>query len=445
MHRIVTIIVTGRPFDLNLQDISSGGTQDLGMRTEPFDSRWHCPLDLMAMAQQSIPRPTRAPSTVSPSTSVGPNRDVYPVPPSPFPSVMSQKRNSGAPQPAGNPFAGPLSSSTPDGSSYSSIFGGAPELPSATVAGSKRHTIAGLASLAAKRASLPQTVNQRASTPMMVPPALSLNSPRFVPTPPSVAVAASANLTPSVMSGSIHSQSTPKDSPIMGGLGLAPSLSGPTGHTPVTPAFPAYPDIPLPSTPLSQAPMQGLVAALAPSLDIPPPQGSLSEPPIRGLRQVQHAPPVLQPVLVSVSLLPPESGSDECIYPMDTFSLEVFVFNESDVVRRCEISCPAKKRWRQEAAERHIEESSGGQAGIFPLENHIRIGPLRPGTCQSVRMRFLAVQAGVYTVDTLTLTDTETGFATNLKDVMNVVVHRREEPGAQDSINTVPLTPEIVV
>ncbi|KAG8747890.1 hypothetical protein FRC10_010509 [Ceratobasidium sp. 414] len=353
MHRIVTIVVTGRPFDLSRQDISSGGTQDLGVRTEPFDSRWHCPLDLVAMAQQNVPRSTRAPSTVSPSASVGPNRDVYPVPPSPFPSVMSQKRNSGAPQSAGNPFVGPLSSSTPDGSSHSSVFGGAPELPSATVAGSKRHTIAGLASLAAKRASLPQAVSQRASTPMI--PSLSLNSPRFVPTPPSIAVAASVNLTPPATSGSIHSQSTPKGSPTMGGVGLAPSLSGPTGHTPVTPAFPAYPDAPLPSSPLFQAPMQGLAAAFAPPLDALPSRGSLSEPPIRGLRQTQRPPPVLQPVLVSVSLLSPESGLDERIYPMDTFSLEVFVFNESDVVRRCEISCPAKKRWRQEAAERSIE------------------------------------------------------------------------------------------
>ncbi|KAG8723130.1 hypothetical protein FRC12_024530 [Ceratobasidium sp. 428] len=129
---------------------------------------------------------------------------------------------------------------------------------------------------------------------------------------------------------------------------------------------------------------------------------------------------------------------------MDTFSLEVFVFNESEVVRRCEISCPARKRWRQETAERSLDEPSGNQAGIFPLENHIRIGPLRPGTCQSVRMRFLAVQPGAYTVDTLTLTDTETGFATNLKDVMNVVVHRREEPVAQEgSTGPLPATTEV--
>ncbi|KAF8609484.1 hypothetical protein BDV93DRAFT_145712 [Ceratobasidium sp. AG-I] len=435
MQRMVTIVVTGRPFDLERQDVSSEETQDLGMRTEPFDSRWHCPLDLVAMAQQNAARPSRAPSVASPvDASVGPNREVYPVPPSPFPSVMNQKRFSGG---FSNPNAGPLSASsmTPDGSSFSSILGGQPDFPSATVAGSKRHTIAGLASLAAKRASLPQMINQRASTPVMVPPTLALNSSRFVPTPPSVVAAASAGLSPPpVPSAPSHFQGIPKTPPTNsshGGLGL-PHVS----QTPMTPAFPAYPDAPPPSSPLSQAPMQGLMAAIGPPLDISPSRGSLSESHL-GQRQVQHAPVVSQPVLVSVSLLPPENGSDERIYPMDTFSLEVFVFNESDVVRRCEISCPARKRRRHETAQRSAD---GTKAGILPLENHIRIGPLRPGTCQSVRMRFLAVQPGAHTIDTLTLSDMETGFTINLRDAMNVVVHRREERVGHEGLSDIPLT-----
>lgn len=376
MHRMVTIVVTGRPFDLGRQDVSSGETQDLGMRTEPFDSRWHCPLDLVAMAQQNAARPTRAPSVTSPATSVGPNREVYPVPPSPFPSVMNQKRFSGA---SSHANAGPMSGSsmTPDGSSFSSIFGAQAEFPSATVAGSKRHTIAGLASLAAKRASFPQMMNQRASTPVMVPPALSVNSSRFVPTPPSVVAAASAGLTPPpIPSPSAHSQGTPKASPTTSGHGsLGLPSSGSAGHTPITPAFPAYPDAPLPSSPLSQAPMQGLMAAIGPPLDISPGRGSLSESHFSGQRQVQHAPMVSQPVLVSVSLLPPENGSDERIYPMDTFSLEVFVFNESDVVRRCEISCPARKRWRHETAQRTVDGEYGFCSKPTITDNRTR--PLR--------------------------------------------------------------------
>lgn len=370
MHRMVTIIVTGRPFDLERQDVSSRETQDLGMRTKPFDSRWHCPLDLIAMAQQNAARPSRAPSVISlADTGVGPSREVYPVPPSPFPSAMNQKRFSGV---FTGSNAGPLtgSSMTPDGSSFSSIFGGQPDFPSAIVAGSKRHTIAGLASLAAKRASLPQMINQRASTPVMVPPALALNSSKFVPTPPSVAAAASAGLSPPpIASVTTHLQTTPKGSPTNSshvGLGL-PSA----GQTPVTPAFPAYPDAPLPSTPLSQAPMQGLMAAIGPPLDAPPGRASLSESHM-GQRQIQHAPVISQPVLVSVSLLPPENEADERIYPMDTFSLEVFVFNESDVVRRCEISCPARKRWRHETAQRSIDGECRTYSTLYVTENDFR-------------------------------------------------------------------------
>jgi hypothetical protein len=43
--------------------------------------------------------------------------------------------------------------------------------------------------------------------------------------------------------------------------------------------------------------------------------------------------------------------------------------------------------------------------------------PLRPTACQSVRMDFLAVLPGVHSIDTLTLTDTESGFSINLRYV----------------------------
>lgn len=41
--------------------------------------------------------------------------------------------------------------------------------------------------------------------------------------------------------------------------------------------------------------------------------------------------------------------------------------------------------------------------------------PLRPLTCQSVRMSFLALTPGVHSIDMLTLTDVETGYAVNLR------------------------------
>lgn len=41
--------------------------------------------------------------------------------------------------------------------------------------------------------------------------------------------------------------------------------------------------------------------------------------------------------------------------------------------------------------------------------------PLKPSTCQSVRMDFLAITPGVHSVDILTLTDIESGYAVNLR------------------------------
>lgn len=41
--------------------------------------------------------------------------------------------------------------------------------------------------------------------------------------------------------------------------------------------------------------------------------------------------------------------------------------------------------------------------------------PLLPSTCQSVRMDFLALAPGVHSIDTLTLTDVQTGFTMNLR------------------------------
>jgi hypothetical protein len=53
--------------------------------------------------------------------------------------------------------------------------------------------------------------------------------------------------------------------------------------------------------------------------------------------------------------------------------------------------------------------------------------PLRPTTCQSVRMQFIAMPPGVHPVDTLTLTDVETGYSVNLRSIMDIVVHDRAD------------------
>lgn len=41
--------------------------------------------------------------------------------------------------------------------------------------------------------------------------------------------------------------------------------------------------------------------------------------------------------------------------------------------------------------------------------------PLLPGSCQSVRMQFVALLPGVHSLDTLTLTDSDSDISTNLR------------------------------
>jgi hypothetical protein len=147
-----------------------------------------------------------------------------------------------------------------------------------------------------------------------------------------------------------------------------------------------------------------------------------------------------EPIIVSVGLLPPPSGftASRKLYPCDQFTLDIFVFNQSSWTRRFEISCPDPDRRRRRKIEQE-KASRGGKTtieelksvmtppGILPLQNRVRVGPLRPSTCQSVRMDFLAMTPGVHSVDILSLTDIETGFSMDLRSVLDIVVHEHQQ------------------
>jgi len=141
-----------------------------------------------------------------------------------------------------------------------------------------------------------------------------------------------------------------------------------------------------------------------------------------------------------VGLLPAESSDSypfgqRKLYPSDQFTLDIFVYNQSSWTRRFEVSYPnADRRQRKTEQNKAVPGSRGKSVleelkasiappGILPLQNRVRVGPLKPSTCQSVRMDFLAISPGVHAVDILTLTDVETGYAVNLRSVMDIVVH----------------------
>ena len=82
-------------------------------------------------------------------------------------------------------------------------------------------------------------------------------------------------------------------------------------------------------------------------------------------------------VVVSVGILPRGDGGDGRIYPLDQFTLDIFVFNQSRWTRRLEVGCPERRRRRRAgggggAGRRDVEKDA--TVGIVPLENRVRVG-----------------------------------------------------------------------
>ncbi|KAI6033223.1 TRAPP trafficking subunit Trs65-domain-containing protein [Pisolithus orientalis] len=111
-------------------------------------------------------------------------------------------------------------------------------------------------------------------------------------------------------------------------------------------------------------------------------------------------------------------------------SLDIFVFNQSSWTRRFQVSYPnANLDQRRKIVQDRVNmialdelKSTVIPPGILPLQNRVRVGPLKPSTCQSVRLDFLALSPGVHSVN-LTLVDVETGYLMNLRSAIDIVVH----------------------
>ncbi|KAK7692136.1 hypothetical protein QCA50_003755 [Cerrena zonata] len=238
---------------------------------------------------------------------------------------------------------------------------------------------------------------------------------------------------------------------------------------PPTPAYPAYPtSSPSAPTPRWQGPIANLQSgAVGPSVEIKRERGgNVGIPPTPGptvgamssFAQMQGDIIVDGPedmgsgykgegesIVVSVGLLPvrrsPSSNGGVMrgvgkIYPLDQFTVDIFVFNQSSWTRRFEVSYPDRRKQRKgqiAAGIPVIKKGGDDDVGIVPLENRVRIGPLLPSTCQSVRMDFLALSPGVHPVETLTLMDIQTGYTMNLRSVLDVVVHEHELDQNEDN------------
>jgi len=425
LQRPVSIVVRGRPFDFwNSRDKILQSSQLLVYPTKTFKSRWNCILDLSSNGQ------TDTFDTFSDPPS---SADALPAPATPFP-VMAPITAGHADKPT---MASPM-----------------PMPRTAVVGGGKRHTFGGIM----ERLQRATPVPHRNSTPALAgsntsgsPMSSRPNSPhgnnnRSTPPLPSLVIKGHNRFSSTAAITNIPSP------------GLFPQPPSINWAPPPTPAYPAYPVDAAPPTAMFQSPISSNRNSL-PSTSVVEPRRergtTAMSPQTPGPRMfgsffpdgttLPEEPDDGEPIVVSAGLIP-RTGlpNPDVIYTLDTFGIEIFVFNRSERTRRFEVSYSDKRRRRQHTvagyegnAAGNIPNELGGRhtPGLLPLDDRIRIGPLRPHTCQSVRMQFLALRPGVHSITSLTFTDVESGFTKNLKSVMDIVVYNGEDSLLQTTDN----------
>ncbi|KZT04225.1 uncharacterized protein LAESUDRAFT_728468 [Laetiporus sulphureus 93-53] len=433
MHRSVSINISVRPFE------RAPESETITYPTKVYKSYWSCKLNFSS----ALTIPSAAPSEADPT-----ELTVLPTPASPFPTV---------------PASAPPTVTSPPASRPMSLQG-------QSVAGNKRYTLSALESPASasqvRKAKSP--VNYQGPTAMLNPanqpqlPAQGPMTPTSSPTSGGMLNVPGnrGSLPPSVGLQSLYARSpapttTTYDMPAPDtyfsfsalGAGSAGQVTGfpivEEPGTPRTPAYPAYPGspLPVPPTPFWQAPLsQQNASAPGPSVDMRRDRQSILPTPgvnvlgfptsaELGAEVEAEAEAGAEPIIVSVGLLSTaresksKSRRDGEIYPLDQFTLDIFVFNQSSWTRRFEVSHPDERRRRRKGRTEKRKKGAIDGPGIVPLENRVRIGPLLPSTCQSVRMDFLALTPGVHPIDELVLTDVQSGYTMHLRSVIDVVVH----------------------
>ncbi|KIM69690.1 hypothetical protein SCLCIDRAFT_720501 [Scleroderma citrinum Foug A] len=377
LQRAVTISIHGRPYFFDSGRKGDGeNPSSLSYPTRPFSSKWNCILDLS-------PRPGE--DVIQLQDQSNGSRNAFPEPPSPFPGALS------------SPFA-PLPTAKPGpqavAGKHLDILGNAPALRATNNAVNTRFSLA-----AHDYPSSPVPTSQMSHPPLSAAAQIFARSRH-------------------TMLGAPPSTTT-----------LGTGLSDPPTQGFVTPPTPAYP-------PAAAADHFPSIQAIGGSQGFPRPSiefrrerdSNLAPAPLGKSGAAQETvPSIAEPIVVSVGLKHNDDSNEKIgqrkIYPSDVFALDIFVFNQSSWTRRFEVCYPgADHRNRRKAERRKVDiaaldelKSTIVPPGILPLQNRVRVGPLRPSTCQSVRMDFLALSPGIHSIEALTLVDVETRYSMNLR------------------------------
>lgn len=328
LQRAVSITINGKPREHR-------GSLTIHP-THTFSSKWNCVLDLGANINinKDLP-PDGLPSA---------NRDALPTPASPFPG-----RDSAATVLATTTYP-------PD------------DLRPSAVSGSRQHTVDATTLASGRLSKAP--VNYRSSTALLNPAFINERDPQQYASPTTTGGFALPSM---AMHQSQSRPWTPKSGtppPVGPSFGDDIGLSSPP---PITPAYPAFPTSTGIHSPVSQNPILGFQSSVGPSMEIRRGGG----PRVFSEGVSNNFDSVLsgddgdgEPVVVSIGVLPLEkqqsgnSPAKDRIFPNDKITLDIFVFNKSSWMRRFEVAYPDSRSSRR----------TGGQLGIIPLQNRIRIG-----------------------------------------------------------------------
>ena len=353
LQRPVTITVWGRPFSSMLPNRGESGpkvekTNKSLFPTQSFPSRWNCVLDLA---------PRRFP--------VAGQREgeVLPEPPTPFPATTPRLSIPSTDQQGQqNPVAGFKQSTLPS----FHLLSPRPSPPTR----SSPITLGTSGSVAPSLSPLSKLVY----TPPSIT-AATCTTPRttYAP-PPSAGIPPPALLSKMLPMGET-------DEAFMGSNG---GLISPT-----TPAYPAYSmNSIVPPTPRTLGPLAMWGATRVPNAVVELPRnGALSRsslaPSPHALIPSSSIPPQGERIIVSVGLQ--HSGEVEVrgLVPYTEFALEIFVYNQSEWMRRFELTFLERRRRRQGHTEgqghwgtANMRRGAGGtsRSGILPLESRVRVG-----------------------------------------------------------------------
>ncbi|EJD04158.1 uncharacterized protein FOMMEDRAFT_155278 [Fomitiporia mediterranea MF3/22] len=425
-QKVVSFNIIGRPFSVpGANYVSMVKTDKLTYLTSPFLSRWNCKLDLDPRRQSMPP-----PESMSDA-----GQNAVPIPPSPFP-IASPRAQQAQEQ------ASAVATARVD-----------------TVAGPKRHTFAGPTVSPSPQLLTPQRPMSLSTSPSGSRIPSPLGKLGMKPwTVGSTPLSTPGHLSPPLPPLPNGPQTPNKN------LSPPPTTAGTTYPFPQTPAFPSYGNQPMTPRPNSVTPSLGQMGTVGMGVDARRERFALPGMPItpappmtprahpgaddRALPGSFRGPGNVslgqgnKDFVVSINLIPPISPEEEAslktttrqrvIHPLEEFSLEIFVFNQSAYVRTLEATLLDRRRRRDEKRDSQFALAAGSTAAMdlwkpappafMALESKVRIGPLGPSTCQSVTMRFLAILPGVHTIDGLILTDVETGESISLRSVMDFAV-----------------------